>query len=270
MAEPRGALTLSEIRSAIDGHQILDGISLCLQPGQVHVLIGPNGSGKTSLLNTISGFMSTQSGRIELDGDALPPMPQQRAMMGIGRTFQTPRLFESMSCRENILAVLDQRTGAGIVARLLRSPSARRERDQYYALADDALQVVGLAGLADRQAGQLTPGDRRKLEIARIVVSEPLVVLMDEPTAGLSVEEIDELGEVIRMLADRGISVLAVLHHFEFVVQIADMVTVLDRGVVVAHGGAAEVQRDPKVQQIYLGDADHRNVQPTVMESVHT
>ena len=247
--DARGVIkTLGAVRA-------LDGLDLAVQAGTVHALIGPNGSGKTTFLNTISGYLHPDQGRVGLFGmEAGTRSPMRRARAGLGRTFQTPFVFPGMSCLENVLTALDRERRSSLVANLLRLPRMRREAREHYDHALAILESVGLAERAHESPANLPPGERRLLQVGRVVAIRPRLVLMDEPAAGLTGIEIDELEEVIRNLRAAGIAVLLVEHHVDFVLRLADEITVIDFGKVIAHGPPDEIRRDPVVLAAYLGE----------------
>jgi len=241
----------------LGGVQALNGIDITVEPGTVHALIGPNGSGKTTFLNTISGYLRADEGAVTLfDHEASGDAPHVRARAGLGRTFQTPFIFEGISCLENVITALDRHREQGLLAYTIRWPAARREERRSYDRALEILEAVGLRDRADTAASALPPGERRLLELARVLGLEPSLVLMDEPAAGLTSGEIDELEEVIIGFRDSGIGVLLVEHHVEFVLGLADVVTVIDFGEVIARGAPGEVRNDPTVITAYLGEDD--------------
>ncbi len=247
------------INKVIGGLTVLQNVDIVVRPGHVHGLIGPNGSGKTTLLNVLCGYVLPDSGRVAVIGsEPRPGRPHLRARRGVGRTFQTPTLFEGVSCVENVLVALDHSRRSSIVSAVLRLPHALREERRHFARAMELLAAVGLASRAATPAASLPPGERRLLEVARVLALQPRVVLMDEPAAGLSGPEIDELGGVIRSLREAGIGVLLVEHHVDLVMALADELTVLDFGKVIAHGDPETVRHDPAVIAAYLGSVEQK------------
>ena len=248
-------LLTSGIAKSLGGVQALVELDLVVRPGTVHALIGPNGSGKTTFLNTVSGYIVPDQGRLELFGaNAERTSTHARAHAGLARTFQTPFVFPGMSCLENVLVALDRHRKSTMFGYLLRLPRARKEEAARYHKALEILRAVGLGERAGESPGSLPPGERRLLELARVVALEPKLVLMDEPAAGLTSGEIDELADVIRSLRASGVSVLLVEHHVELVLRLADDVTVIDFGRVIAHGSPEQVRIDPVVIAAYLGE----------------
>jgi ABC-type branched-subunit amino acid transport system ATPase component len=205
----------------------------------------------------LSGYVVPDRGVIELFGRPVGrSKPHARSRAGLARTFQTPMVFEEMTCVENVMTALDHGRRRSLLSYALRLPPARGEERRCYERATHILAAVGLGARRDAAASSLPPGERRLLELARVVALEPRAVLMDEPAAGLSRSEIDELDGVIRALRAKGIAVLLVEHHVDFVMRLADVVTVIDFGRVIAHGAPDEVRSDPAVVTAYLGVED--------------
>ncbi|RKN44259.1 ABC transporter ATP-binding protein [Micromonospora endolithica] len=231
---------------------IVDSVYLDLAPGEFLGVIGPNGAGKTSLFNLITGLRRATEGRVTLDGkdiSALPP--HRRARLGLGRTFQASSVFGSLSVRENVrLAVQAYRGGS---MKLWRRAAADRE---VAAAADAALDRVGLAHRGTALAGTLAHGEKRKLEIALLLAGEPRVMLLDEPMAGVSAEDVPELVRVIRSLTgDSGRSVLMVEHHMDVILELADRIAVMHHGALLACDTPETVMANPTVQEAYLGES---------------
>jgi branched-chain amino acid transport system ATP-binding protein len=228
---------------------ILTGVTLRVAPGEFVALIGPNGAGKSSLFNVVSGLCKPSAGRVLVGGvDVTGLAPHQRARLGLGRTFQTSAVFASLSVRENVaLAVQASRGGS------LR-PWRRRTDREVAAFAGDILDRVSLGPRADAIAGALAHGEKRKLEIALLLAAAPRMVLLDEPMAGVSAEDVPALAEVIRGLTADGRGVLMVEHHMEVVLDLADRVAVLHHGALLGCDTPAAVMADATVQSAYLGE----------------
>ena len=255
-AHPAAGLTLTikELRKHFGGVTALDGCELIAEPGRTHALVGPNGSGKTTTLNVISGFVRADHGSVRVgDTDLTQLAPHQVARLGIGRTFQTPKLLHDMSVLDNVRlgGFVSERANAVEIALLL--PRARRDRVDSAGAALDLLSFVGLAERANVLAGDLPHGQLRLVEIARALAGRPALLLLDEPAAGLSMTELDRLGALIDAIAKRGTTVLIVEHHLELIARISQSVTVLDRGKVLAAGTASEVFKHPEVARAYMG-----------------
>ncbi|MEU1684592.1 ABC transporter ATP-binding protein [Micromonospora sp. NPDC005707] len=231
---------------------IVDSVYLDLAPGEFLGVIGPNGAGKTSLFNLITGLRRPTEGRILLDGaDVTDLPPHRRARLGLGRTFQASSVFGSLTVRENVrLAVQAHRGGS---MKLWRRAAADRE---VAAAADAALDRVGLAHRGTALAGNLAHGEKRKLEIALLLAGEPRVMLLDEPMAGVSAEDVPELVSVIKSLTgDSGRSVLMVEHHMDVILELADRIAVMHHGALLACDTPDTVMANATVQEAYLGES---------------
>jgi branched-chain amino acid transport system permease protein len=253
-APDTGALTLQQVALSFGGVQAIDGLDLEIRPGQVHGLIGPNGSGKTTTLNVISGYYAPQRGAVRLNGATLPVLVRHaRAHMRIARTFQTPRIVGSASVLQNVMigGTID---GEGtFVESLLSLPRHRRDEAKLHDTAMLALAAVGLERLAPVRADRLQHSELRFTEIARALMLRPSFLLLDEPAAGLSAEEIARLGALLLAIARAGTGVLLVEHHPDLIFDICHYVTVLNLGKVLAAGTAAEIRSHREVINAYLG-----------------
>jgi urea transport system ATP-binding protein len=236
-------LELSDVRVVFDGFVAVDGVSMTVLQGDLRFLIGPNGAGKTTLIDAITGLApatgSVKFGRRELIGKKV----HRIARLGLGRTFQTASVFEELSVLQN----LDIAAGAG------RSPlSLLRRRSSVPLEVDQAMDTVGLTALSDREAGALAHGQKQWLEIGMLLVQNARVLLLDEPVAGMSADERAQTGELLRRIgAER--TVVVVEHDMDFMRSFATSVTVLHAGKVLSEGTVAQVQADPRVQEVYLG-----------------
>jgi ABC-type branched-subunit amino acid transport system ATPase component/ABC-type branched-subunit amino acid transport system permease subunit len=251
---PAGALTLKEVALSFGGVRAIDGLDLAIHPGQVHGLIGPNGSGKTTTLNVISGYYAQQRGTVSVDDAALPLYARhRRAHMRIARTFQTPRIVGAASVLENVMigGTID---GTGTFTEsLLSLPRHRRDEAALHDTAMLALAAVGLERLAEARADRLQHSELRFTEIARALMLRPAFLLLDEPAAGLSPDEIARLGALIGAIARVGTGVLLVEHHADLIFDICHRVTVLNLGKTLAAGTPAEIRSHREVVNAYLG-----------------
>ena len=243
------ALRASGLGFRVGGATILSDIDLAVPAGGFLGIIGPNGAGKTTLLNLLSGLLTPSAGTIILEGrDVAGVAPSGRAALGLGRTFQTSSLFDSLSVFENARLSAQARLGGS--ARFWRRPRASDEASQ---VAIEALGDVGLSAVADRPTGALSHGDKRKLELAILLAARARVLLLDEPMAGVNTEDVPRLMELIGRLHSEGRTVLIVEHHMAVVVGLADTITVLDSGRVLATGDPDSVVANDDVQRAYLG-----------------
>lgn len=251
MTSERPALALEQVSLRIGGARILHEVSLAVQPGEMLGVIGPNGAGKTTLFNVVSGVIRPSEGVVRLGERDVTRMPvHRRAAAGLGRTFQTSSLFPALSVIENVRLAAQARLGAAAsVVRIPRANDAATER------ARAALDEVGLGHRAEQPASDLAHGEKRKVEIAMLIATEPSVVLLDEPMAGVGSGDVPALTEVIRGLHRGGRTVLMVEHHMEVVLGLATRVAVMHHGELLAVGTPEDVMANPTVQQAYLGEA---------------
>jgi branched-chain amino acid transport system ATP-binding protein/branched-chain amino acid transport system permease protein len=250
----RSELVARELTVRFGGLTALNKASLRVKPGEVHALIGPNGAGKSTFVNTISGFYRPTEGEFEIDGVQLAGRKSHEiARLGLSRTFQNTELFGELTVLENVMVGYQQGLGYGLAAALLRTPAMRRQEEECRRAAIGLLAFVDLQDYANEEARFLPFGLQRRLEIARALAARPRLLLLDEPAAGLTTQEIDALEEMIRRIAALGVSVLLIEHHVELIMAVADTVTVLDYGQIIASDTPAVVQDDPRVIEAYFG-----------------
>lgn len=233
------------------GFRAVDGVDLDVADGSVHALVGPNGAGKTTLFNLLTGFLKPSAGRISLrERDLTGRRPEQVARLGVARSFQITSLFAQLTPREHLQLALAG--GTGVTWRFWRSD---RSLDRFTERADELLEEVGLTAQAAVPAGTLSYGRKRALELALALALDPKVLLLDEPTAGMGVEDIDRTVDLVHRVR-RGRTVVMVEHNMSVVSRLADRVTVLQSGRVLAEGPYEEIRDDPRVVAAYLGDAN--------------
>jgi ABC-type branched-subunit amino acid transport system ATPase component len=239
-------------------------VDLALPERTIVGLIGPNGAGKTTFFNLVTGLIAPDEGAITFLGESIVGLrPNAIVARGVARTFQSIRLFQNMTVLDNIRVGEHCRLHASVPGAVLRPPAVVREEARARARARELLAFVGLAGKEDELAKNLPYGDQRRLEIARALATEPKLLLLDEPTAGMNPRETETLTEFIGLLRrELGLAVLLIEHHMEVVMGISDRITVLDYGVRIAEGTPVEIQRNPKVIEAYLGKGYEAELAP--------
>lgn len=251
-------LEVDGIVKSFGGIHALAGVSLSVQRGEIHGLIGPNGAGKTTLINVLSGITRPTAGCVHFSEKPIHSLPAHRvAAMGIARTFQNIRLFPTMTCLENVIAGQHLAARRPLLPRLFYLPSAKSEEREYRTVAMDCLKRVGIEKRAGLLARNLSYGERRRLEIARALAAKPRFLLLDEPVAGMRRRGLEQIGDLIRSLAEEGMTILLIEHNMSFVMELCTRVSVLNFGRKIMTGTPDEVVRHPEVIEAYLGVKDN-------------
>ncbi|WP_286175626.1 ABC transporter ATP-binding protein [Arthrobacter sp. NEB 688] len=252
----RVVLEAEHVTMRFGGLTAVGDVSMKVHDGEIVGLIGPNGAGKTTFFNCLTGMYIPTEGRVTLGGEQLPPKPLKVVRAGMARTFQNIRLFGNMTALENVMVGRYCRTSSMALTSILRGPKFRREEEATRLRAQELLDYVGLGRSTEILARNLPYGDQRRLEIARALATDPQILLLDEPTAGMNPKETEETMHLIFKIRDSGLAVVVIEHDMRFIFNLCDRVLCLVRGQVLVEGSPGEVQSDPRVIEAYIGGDD--------------
>ncbi|HOQ52180.1 MAG TPA: ABC transporter ATP-binding protein [Micropruina sp.] len=249
-------LAARNVTMRFGGLVAVDNVDFSVHTGEIVGLIGPNGAGKTTFFNCLTGMYKPTSGEVRFAGEVLPPKPRKVVVAGMARTFQNIRLFPNMTALENVMVGRYCRTSAMALTSIVRGPKFRREEQETRDRASELLEYVGMKGQGAHLARNLPYGDQRRLEIARALATDPKLLLLDEPTAGMNPQETRQAEELIFKIRDSGLAIVVIEHDMRFIFNLCDRVLCLVRGKTLIEGTAAEVQSDPRVIEAYIGSPE--------------
>ena len=270
-AAPTGSpvLEATGVVMRFGGLTAVNNVDLRVNQGEIVGLIGPNGAGKTTFFNSLPGMYKPTEGQVKFEGTVLPPKPRAVVQAGMARTFQNIRLFANMTALENVMVGRYCRTSAMALTSIVRGPKFRREEEATRARAQELLNFVGLGRTSEHLARNLPYGDQRRLEIARALATDPKLILLDEPTAGMNPKETEEAKQLIFRIRDMGLAVVVIEHDMRFIFSLCDRVLCLVRGETLIEGSPHVVQSDPRVIEAYIGKPDEDELEEEAAKEDH-
>jgi len=247
-------LEIEKLTMRFGGVVAVNDVTMSVKPGEIHGLIGPNGSGKTTIFNVVSGYYKATSGKVSFEGKTVTGLPAHKiTARGFARTFQNLRLFKSMTVLDNVLVGMGHHGKAGVIAEVFNPMAVQREEKAFKSKGMELLRLLNIEQYADTRATSLPYGHQRRVEIARALATNPKIVLLDEPAAGLNEVETTELRKILLKIRDSGVTIFLVEHDMKLVMGTCDCVSVLDYGKKIAEGSCEIVSHDPVVIEAYLG-----------------
>ena len=268
-ASGKAVLEATGVIMRFGGLTAVNNVNLRVNEGEIVGLIGPNGAGKTTFFNCLTGMYKPTEGEVKFQGTVLPPKPRAVVQAGMARTFQNIRLFANMTALENVMVGRYCRTSAMALTSIIRGPKYRHEEEATRARAQELLNFVGLGKTSEHLARNLPYGDQRRLEIARALATDPKLILLDEPTAGMNPKETEEAKELIFRIRDMGLAVVVIEHDMRFIFTLCDRVLRLVRGETLIEGSPQVVQSDPRVIEAYIGKPDDEELEEEAAKEEH-
>ena len=252
-------LEIDQLTMQFGGLVAVNNVSISIKKGEIHGLIGPNGSGKTTIFNVLSGYYKPTGGKVSFEGRTISGLPaHQITAAGFARTFQNMRLFKTMTVLENLLVAMGHHAKVGLLQEILNPVAVHREEEKFVEKAMDLLDLLEVADFANELATSLPYGNQRRVEMARALATDPKIILLDEPAAGLNEVETEDLRKTLMKIRDLGVTIFLVEHDMKLVMEICEEISVLDYGKKIAEGTGAVISKDPVVIEAYLGQEEDK------------
>ena len=252
-------LEIDQLTMQFGGLVAVNNVSISIKKGEIHGLIGPNGSGKTTIFNVLSGYYKPTGGKVSFEGRTISGLPaHQITAAGFARTFQNMRLFKTMTVLENLLVAMGHHAKVGLLQEILNPVAVHREEEKFVEKAMELLDLLEVADFANELAASLPYGNQRRVEMARALATDPKVILLDEPAAGLNEVETEDLRKTLMKIRDLGVTIFLVEHDMKLVMEVCEEISVLDYGKKIAEGTGAVISKDPVVIEAYLGQEEDK------------